>query len=533
VTSLHPAAGGSIAPGTKIWVRVASLKAGDISSASHDVADDGYTEAAATVGAGGAVTATWASQVDRGADGYRVYVGTAKGAEDRYFTVGSGATNTLTITTLSGATMGPPPEICTGALLRSVPRFESHLFNRPPFKLSTIVDRIAQITCMDWNYSGGKLVLVSPELQEPIITLDRSLLTNFKTYPVDQRQNWNQIVGIYRDLDDPNLAPAAKPVVVNRFDLQQRNGLISKQIDFGCAYRSQVERGCHYWARRLIDSDQMVEKWAAPRIYRLLPANAIAVTHNVPNWTAVPFYIETKEENEDVKAGYQMTAQLYGEWYSDTDHSPMPRPLPQTNPSAFIPPPVVISCALTEAAVETTTGAPFTVIKSDVQFAAYAGRQRGRVWIKKPGGAYEQTQMILVPEPATLQQSFEWPSIAVGTYHLKIVTESELGATADFADHPEFTVNITGDLVRPRVWTAWDITKDGAGDFLIQFDDNPRSNEFPANDTVQLWTGTGRTNPTDVPSILSSMLLPTEVFILKVVTRENAQLWCSESSCKT
>jgi hypothetical protein len=447
-------AGGALAPAT-YWVRVATLKGGDISSASKDRADDHVTTASAVIGGGNLQFAvTWTSQAERGATGYRVYVGTAEGAEDRYFTVADGAINTLTISTLAGATMGPPPEIATGALLRQVPRFESHLFMAPPFNVAAVMNRIAQITCSDWNYGGGKLVMVSPELQEPIVTINRSLLTNFKTYPVDRRENWNQIVGTYRDLDDPFLAPAAKPVEINRFSLQEKYGVITKEINFGCAYRSQVERACNYWARRLIDADQVVEKFIAPRCYRLLPANAIAVTHDVPNWEAVPFYIEEKEENEDSTAGYQMTAQIYGEWYSDTSHEPMPRPLPQTNPSAFVAPPVVQDVTLAVEIVEQATGDAYLVIRGEVQFAAYAGdatragEQRGRVWIKKPGGVYERTQIVFPPEHGTLQGSFEWPVVALGDYKFKVVTESRLGVAADFADHPEFPITVTDDLLR-------------------------------------------------------------------------------------
>jgi hypothetical protein len=186
--SLVAQAGGSLAAAT-YWIRIATLKSGDISSASKDRADDYVTTASVVVGGANAKFAvTWTSQADRGATGYRVYVGTAEGAEDRYFVVGSGATNTLTIDTLAGATMGAPPEIATGALLRQIPRFESHIFMVQPFSLAAAMDRIAQMTCSDWNYANGKLVMVSPELQEPIITLDRSLLTNFKTYPVDRRK---------------------------------------------------------------------------------------------------------------------------------------------------------------------------------------------------------------------------------------------------------------------------------------------------------------------------------------------------------
>jgi hypothetical protein len=493
--SLAAAAGGSLTPGTHIWVRIATLKGGDISSASKDRADDGFNTASAVVGSGGAIIVEWADQSGRGSTAYRVYVGTAEGAEDRYFTVSDGATNTLTITTLTGATMGAPPDIATGALLRQIPRFEAHVFFVPPFDFSAALDRIAQITCMDWQYAGGLLNFLTPEVRDPVFTVNLAECTGFKTYKTDRRQRYNQIVVTYRDLDDPYLAQADPPVEINRFDLQAKEGVRPFQIDMGCSYRSQAERVGNNWARRLIDSDQMVEIEGSPKMYGVLPGDPINVTHDVPDWTDVQFYIEAKEEPEDTKADYPMTGRIYGAWYSDTDHKPLPSPLPPARLNPFAAPPVVTSCTLTEAAVELTNGAPFTVIQGAVQFAAFVGEQIGRVWHEAPGGAYVATDRTLIPDPTTLQAAFELNGIDIGTHKIKVVTESRLGVSLVFGDHPEFSVDITGDLIRPRMVSDPVVSTDAFGDFLITFIGHPRTSEQPETYVVQIWDSTGRTDP--------------------------------------
>lgn len=440
--SLAASAGGSLAPGT-YWVRVATLKSGDISSASKDRATDGVSTASVVISGGNLrFTVTWATQVDRGATGYRIYIGTAEGAEDRYFVVGSGATNTLLVTTLTGATMGSPPELATGALLRQIPRFESHVFFPPPFDLSTAMDRIAQITCLDWQYANGKLLFLTPEVRDPVFTLNLSEATNFKTYQVDRRSKPNQIIVSYRDLDSPYLAQADPPVTIDRPTLQAREGVRPFEINGGCMYRSQAERVGHYWARRLIDSDQMLEIFGSPRTYIVLPGDPINVTHDVPNWTDVEFYVEEKEEQEDTKAGYQMTSRVYGAWYSDTDHSPLPRPLPLTNPSAFTAPPVVTTLTLTQRDTNSLSGLVAN-LHGAVQFAAYVGQQRGRVfWWRPDDVGYHATDVILVPDPTTLQAAFEFPAVASGLHKIVVVTESELGVSQTFGAHPEETLTI-------------------------------------------------------------------------------------------
>lgn len=459
--SLAASVGGSLAPGT-YWVRVAAKKAGDISSASKDRANDEVTTASVVIGGPELqFTVEWNSQEERGADGYSVYVGTSEGGQDKFFDVAGGATTSLLITTLAGASSGVPPESATGALLRQVPRFESHLFFPPPFGLATALDRIAQITCMDWHYSGGKQVFLTPEIRGEIFTLNVDELNGFRTWRTERsvaaNSTPNQIVGIYRDLDSEFLEQADPPVVVNRPLLQAKEGVRSFEINFGCAYRSQVERGCHYWARRLIDSDQKMECVGSPRTYIVLPGDSVTVTHNVPDWEDVSFYIESKEEAEDSKAGYPLTARTAGEWYSDTDSQPLPRPLPAPNPSIFVAPPAVEDVDLTEIGRINTTGVVVTVIHGGVQFANYVGHQRGRVWWAKPSeadpdvpGDYDLTDITLIPDPATQEAAFELHGVAIGTHAIKVVTESVTGGVSlPFGDHTEFTIDITGESTKP------------------------------------------------------------------------------------
>lgn len=446
---LAASAGGSLAPGT-YWVRIATIKDADLSSASKDRANDGVTTASVVISGGNLqFQATWASQAERGATGYRVYIGTAEGAEDRYFTVGSGATNTLLVTTLTGATMGAPPNTATGALLRQVPRFESHLFFVPPFDLSTALDRIAQITCMDWQYSNGKLVFLTPEVRSPIFTLNLAEANSFKTYQVDRRQKPNQIIVNYRNLDSEFLEQADPPVIIPhpgtspsdpRMQLQAKEGIRPFEINGGSMYRSQAERVGNYWYRRLVESDQMLEIFGSPKTYIVLPGDPINVTHDVPNWTDIPFYIEEKEETEDVKAGYQLKGRIYppGGWYSDVEQNPLPRPLPVANPNEFIAPPQVASVVLSQFHVLQPDQTVVSSIRVAVQFAGYVGRQRGRVYYKKSSeaDALYKDAGVVEPDPETLQGAFEIRGVEETSYDVKVVSENNFisagiaGATA-------------------------------------------------------------------------------------------------------
>jgi hypothetical protein len=119
-------------------------------------------------------------------------------------------------------------------------------------------------------------------------------------------------------------------------------------------------------------------------------------------------------------------------------------------------------------------GDAYLVVRAEVQFAAFAGEQRGRVWIKKPGGVYERTQIVFPPEPGTLQGSFEWPVVALGDYKFKVVTESRLGLTADFGDHTEYPITVTDDLLRgPEPTNLNAVFDDDNGNILFDWEGTP------------------------------------------------------------
>ncbi len=442
--SLEASAGGSLAPGT-YWVRIATLKGGDVSSASKDRASDGITTASVVISGGNLqFTVTWASQLARGATGYRVYVGTSEDGQDKFFTVSDGATNFLLVSTLSGASTGTPPNIATGSLLRQIPRFLAMPFFVPPFDFSTSLDRIAEITCMDFHYANGKQVFLTPEIRGSVFELNLSRANTFRTWQVDRRQKPNMIIGVYRDLDDEFLSEA-EPVVVTRPALQAVEGDNALTINFGTAYRSQVERGCHYWARRLIDSDQMLEIFGSPKTYHVLPGDVVDVTHDVPNWSNVEFMIEEKEEQEDTKAGYQLRGRIYGAWYSDTDTAPLPRPLPEVPLNPFAAPPLITGVTLTEdhVVLANTTWVP--ILQGGVEFAPFIGQQRGRVWHWAPNDSqYRPTSLVLIPEPSTLESAFEIRGADPGLHKIKIVTESSLGVSQGLAAATEYTITIEG-----------------------------------------------------------------------------------------
>ena len=470
--SLVAQAGGALAPGT-YWVRIATIKGADLSSASKDRADDGVTTAKVVIGGGNLkFQVTWASQAQRGATGYRVYIGTAEGAQDRYFTVAGGSTNTLVVTTLVGATMGAPPNIATGALLRQIPRFESHLFFVPVFELASALDKIAQITCMDWHYSGGKLVFLTPEIREPIFTLNKAESNTFRTWQIDRRNRPNQIIVNYRNLDSQFLEPADPPVIVPhpgtpagdpRMVLQAKEGIRPFEIQGGGMYRSQAERVGYYWYRRLVESDQILEAVGSVKTYFVLPGNVINVTNDVPNWNNVQFLIEEKEEAEDTKAGYPLTARVYGEWYSDTDQRPLPSPFPVTNPATFGEPSQAASVALSEINILQADQTVISIIRVAAEFAPYIGKQKGRVYYKKSteADALYKDAGVIDPDPVTLQGAMEIRGLEKVAYDIKVVPENSF-VSAGLAGAAVHSWTVTGKLTAPGPISNLVLSYDGA-----------------------------------------------------------------------
>jgi hypothetical protein len=544
--SITPTTGGSITPGI-IYIRIVGLKGADISGAStHSVEqpEEIYTLA----GPNNAIQVSWLMRDDLltpnelpaspvSPTGYRIYIGTVPGAWLGYKTVASGAARQDTITTLSGLTPGSPPANCTSGLLRQIHRFEAHIYMVPPYGLASSLDRIMQISCADWQWSGygtteyrnDMVRFMSPAARASVFTINAAEIANgsFKTFPTDRRNRPNQIIGVYRDLDDPFL-DNAQPVQLDREELQAEDRQVKPfTIDFGCAYRSQVQRGCSYWARTLCDMDLAAQMKISPKSYHVLPADTVAISYDVPDWENIKFKMVKKEEHVEKDLGDDSTLQLYrDDLYSDTDHSPVARPIPPARSNPFIIPPVISSISLTQDGRTLSDGTHIILIHGVAQFAAFIQQQRGRVFWRNPaeekaitvdpatevftapvhgltngtpvgirnsggvlpsplsaittyfiinrttntfqlsasvGGAtinitsagtgsnfiasFKQVDSILTPDLGSLM-TFDIMGTATGIHQVKVITESLLGASLPFEQHPVFSLTVA---VRPSI----------------------------------------------------------------------------------
>jgi hypothetical protein len=330
-----------------------------------------------------------------------------------------------------------------GTSLRTVRRFECHVFFLPPFRLAQVLDRIAQISCADWQDGGGELHFLTPANRAPVFTLDLSKVAvdSFKTWRVDRRERPREVVVQYRDLDDPVLYPA-DPVVIPATGTGE-----PYVVNMGSSTRSQAERVGYYWKRVLSDSGVMAEVKAAPDTYALLPADSVLLTHDEVDWAAIPFQVVTKDEHGDADLGDTLTVQIYPDnLYSDTDHGPATTPLPANRPNPYSAPPVVLSLTLGYSQKTLPNGDAAAVITGEATFQAFAGVQIGRVWWKRSADPDTEWELYplppFVPEPVTLRAPFELVGVDPDIYDVKVVTYSQAGVSADFAEHPASTVTI-------------------------------------------------------------------------------------------
>lgn len=520
--SLTPAASGSLTPGNTYYVRVATVRSADVSSASRQSVEVAAGKITLAVGQT-SVQVNWLIKGDEKTPAappsditaFRVYVGTTPGVWLGYFTVSNPALRTLLVTTTAGTTAGSPLEVATSGLLHQIKRFECGLFFVPPYSLASALDSICQISCADWQWSGfgtatyrnDKVRFLSPATRTPVFTLDLAQVApgTFKTWPVDRRSRPNQIIGNWRDRDDEFLNIAA-PVVLNREQLQAADGIVkSKTIEFGTVYRSQVQRGVSFYARMLCDLDQMAAMTGSPKTYHVLPADVVYVTNTTPDWEDVQFMVNKKSENVETNIGDPLSMQIYTPGiYSDSDHSPLPLPLRQPRFDPFSAPPVATSLVL----VETLSGA----LRGDFVFGSFSAPQRARVYLKRVTSPVDTDfHPMATVLPVGTVGFFELPGLADGNYQVKVVTESVLGISAA-SGHPVGTITL-----HPLAMSNPVVFKDGSDDWLIEAQGNPGRGDENPEYVCEVWRGVARVpvvSPADPARTLAMIVGTTKAAML-------------------
>lgn len=351
---LTPTGGGDLVPGTTYYFRLVGEAAAGVSGA-------GRVWSVTLPAGASAIQVAW--EVQAGAvpppTGFRIYATNmtpADGGWLGYLHVEDPAARAAVVTTmhLDG---GQPPEQAEAGLLRQIDRFQANLFFVPPYGLAAALDKILQVSCADWQWANGKLVLLGPWARPPVFTLNLAETANdFKAWTVDRRQRPNQIQVNYRDLDDPYL-DNADPLIIPDPNLADTDPRIVRQkndgqivpfvIEGGSMHRSQAERTGTFWYRTLVEMDTRAQLTASPRTYHVLPADPVLVTNDTPGWADIKFKVLRKEENVQAALGDPMQLQVTrDDLYSDTDHAPLERPLPIGRTNPFIEPPAVTDFAV-------------------------------------------------------------------------------------------------------------------------------------------------------------------------------------------
>jgi hypothetical protein len=374
---------------------------------------------------------------------------------------------------------------------RMVPRFESHLFLVPPFRLSSDgMDKIAEVCCAQWQRGNGKLYFLTPHARTPIFTFDLTKLPfgAFKTYGKDRRDRYTEVIVNGRDLDSKFLTPfgneGAAPLVHIKRDLAPGELPKPYVMNLGGLTYSQASRVGEYTAVIKCDDPRFAEIEGSPDSYPVLPADVIALSDVVPTWDGVQWIVSEKEESEDTKLGYPMTLELYKpNAYSDGEHGPVDRPLPPTNPDTFAKPPQVTSVTLSERNDVEADSTVVTILIVDAQFATYVNQNKGykgRVFYKESTQAdnFYKDAGVINPDPTTLQGSLEIRGVKKVTYNVKVVPEGEF-TSAGIAGATAYNKTIQGKTTAPITPTglgatlgdngmiSWSVSVSSDGDFAF------------------------------------------------------------------
>jgi hypothetical protein len=129
-----------------------------------------------------------------------------------------------------------------GTSVRSIARFECHIFWTEDRVLGDALDEIMQTCGGFWNFDGRQFRFKTVFDTEPVhnFTEENIVPNSFRTTPRDIRNIPNMMIAKFRNFDNPLLKPTS--AYVRRDDLIQRLGQIKNVQNFSNMYPSQAQR---------------------------------------------------------------------------------------------------------------------------------------------------------------------------------------------------------------------------------------------------------------------------------------------------
>lgn len=465
-----------------IEVRVSTLRGGDESSASKD--SPTIFNTSIVVPAGSGVQVSWLikgdetnpSTVPDDIDGYHIFY-RVNGAEWHQITHMVPAARNYTLFALGAGPEANPLEQATAGLMRQVKRFECGLFFIPPYDLMASIDKILQISCADYQWSGlgtgtyrnDMMRFLSPEDRAPVFTLNLAQIApnSFKTYPIDKRNRPNQIIVNFRDKDNEFL-DEADPVILDRDQLQADEGIVKPfTIDGGSMYRGHAQRLAAYFARVLCDLDQMAAMRGSPKTYHVLPCDDMLVTYDTPDWTDIKFKVLKKGENVDknVAQGDPLTLKIWQDGlYSDTaDVTPIPRPLPRMRVNPFAVPPNIDEFTLSEDGSFSLDATWLSRIIVTFRFSSFPVQQIAKIQYRKFGEAEWKDVGQVTMEPGTvndLPAAYALEGVSKGLHQIRVINSTPYAAIA-IADAPFDTIELFSNPPAPPIASDFTLTPTG------------------------------------------------------------------------
>lgn len=385
---------------------------------------------------------------------------------------------------ITAASFNPASGSATGA--RLIPRFESHIAFTGETELLAALDQVCFQACSDYQIKGRKIRFLTPDPCAPkgtvpahaaqrqivhhfdgtSLTLDNIVRRTIQAYPMDVRERWNYLKGIYRDLDDKDLIEDFVEDERKQLRIEAKRKIAPGQpVNMGNMNRSQALRVLKWWLRLRSDRVWFCELRAMADSLHVLPGDIVEVSHTTYNWDHKLFMVLDANDEAGGASERSFVLQEYEplDYYSDTDHDQHQRNQAPPPPDPYAAPPVVANVTFQELHPVAQDGSVSNVLRGTVFFTGWVGEQLGTVFYKKSTDAgWTQLPDRVRPNPTNGQDVFDIPHVeAAVTYQVVVQTRSVLSAQLPFSAHPVWATTTIGYTTAPLPPTALPSTFDG------------------------------------------------------------------------